>query len=268
MTIDLLEFSPSRSLAPYVAGYWYLKDLAGEYRGRPIRTIPSLRSVLTVNVGHPNRRLQDFYAPRVSVLGIQTHPTIWVSDVDTQFIMAVLTPKGLISLFPHDSGRLVDTFVDLGAVAGDAWMRALATHVARKATPAEMARVMDETLLRRLSQHTLADTARLESAMTLLKDGRRVDFVADQIGLSRRHLGRLFKNSLGVSPKTFATIARIGSSTAAFQANHWRQFDGFSDQSHQIREWKRHMDMTPGQYRNEGLSPMAHRFWSDAAFFL
>lgn len=72
-------------------------------------------------------------------------------------------------------------------------------------------------------------------------------------GYSKRYLDMLFKNHLGISPKTFATIQRFQhfykniSNDNAFSSST-NIYELYYDQSHFIKEFKRYTGFTPSQY--------------------
>lgn len=63
-------------------------------------------------------------------------------------------------------------------------------------------------------------------------------------GYSRRYLNMMFQDHLGVSPKTLAMIIRFQSFYK--DARHWN--DLYYDQSHFIRNFRRHTGLSPQQY--------------------
>lgn len=68
--------------------------------------------------------------------------------------------------------------------------------------------------------------------------------------ISSRHLRRLFSENIGLSPKEFAKVLR-------FQTvlRHWKEngsldiVEGFYDQSHFIKDWKKFTGLTPSSLR-------------------
>lgn len=73
-----------------------------------------------------------------------------------------------------------------------------------------------------------------------------------KLGYSRRYLDLLFKEHLGISPKTLCTIARFQSffkylTLGEFKASG-KIADLYYDQSHFIKEFKRYTGFTPTQY--------------------
>lgn len=251
---------PSPPLRPYVRGYWRVRDVVGAHRGRPIDTAPRPGAVLTVNIGLPNRSSDGALTPKVSLLGIQTQARSWRSDVDTDFLMALLTPLGLARLFPCCASDLANALIDLGSVVGDgAGRHLLATASARPDTAATS---LDEWFLARLTvcgptrSIALFDAASRELART-----SRVSIVAGTLGITRRHLSRLVNEHIGIGPKELSDLYRLDRSLKAVQAGY-DGGAGFSDQAHQIREWRRRLRTTPGRYARDGRSALAAAFGS------
>ena len=79
----------------------------------------------------------------------------------------------------------------------------------------------------------------------------RVEQLAAKTGLSQRHFSRLFKQQIGVSPKTYARVVRMQSVIAAKSARptlSWAalaQDFGFFDQAHLDKEFLDLADATP-----------------------
>jgi AraC-like DNA-binding protein len=89
--------------------------------------------------------------------------------------------------------------------------------------------------------------------------------------VTRRHLSRLVTEYLGIGPKALPDLHRLGRSLRAVQAGTGDGAEGFSDQAHQIREWRRRLGKTPGRYSVEGRSKLAEAFdpaVSELAFYL
>lgn len=255
---------PSLQLHPYVSGYWRVSDRAGAYRGRPIDTAPRPGAVLTVNIGRPNRSSDGYLTPMLSLLGVQTQARSWRSDVDTDFVMALLTPLGLARLFPGCACGVANALVDAGSVVGD---RAAATLLNdASARPDSAATALDGWLLARLGAFEATGSMDLfEAASRELVSASRVSVAAQTLGITRRHLSRLVKEHLGIGPKELLDLHRLDRSLSAVQAGG-EGSAGFSDQAHQIREWRRRLRTTPGRYARGGRSSLAETFASaDAA---
>jgi AraC-like DNA-binding protein len=266
----LAHIPASPALLPYVDGYLYVQDLAGAHRGNPIRTTPRPGGVLTVNLGRPNQPADGETSPVLSLLGVQTRARDWRSDVDTHFIAALLTPAGLARFAPGIGSDTVNTFLDLDLLIGGQEARALLDFVS--ARPNALAAALDDWLMVRLVHRgERPETVLVQAACTILAQSRRVDVAADKLGISRRHLSRIVSRDLGIGPKALVDLHRLDRSLRALQSGVADGADGFADQAHQIREWRRRLGTTPSRYVQEGRSALA-KAWDPAgrrsAFYL
>ncbi|EMK00902.1 MULTISPECIES: helix-turn-helix domain-containing protein [unclassified Leptospira] len=68
--------------------------------------------------------------------------------------------------------------------------------------------------------------------------------------ISSRHLRRLFSENIGLSPKEFAKILRFQTVLRQWKENGSLEIvDGFYDQSHFIKDWKKFTGLTPSSLR-------------------
>ena len=83
----------------------------------------------------------------------------------------------------------------------------------------------------------------------------RIEDLAELAGLSRSHFSRAFQATTGQSPQEFLIQRRLCEArnrlTGTQQAiSEIAYASGFSSQSHLTRAFKKHLGLTPGQYRN------------------
>ena len=93
--------------------------------------------------------------------------------------------------------------------------------------------------------------------------GRRgqvtVERLAEATGISRQHLTRVFRESVGVTPKMYCRLARFQSTLAYTSPGNdidWAEVAaqmGYTDQSHMIAEFRRFSSLTPEMLRRQGL---------------
>lgn len=107
----------------------------------------------------------------------------------------------------------------------------------------------------RLVRKASAVTSLIVKTMCQLKGNIRMDQLEALTGYTSRTIQRQFRQDTGMSPKAFSRILRCQS---AINTIHLRQdlsisdlaFDlGFSDQSHFLREFKKFVSITPGDYQ-------------------
>ena len=79
--------------------------------------------------------------------------------------------------------------------------------------------------------------------------------LADAAGWSRRHFTQRFTAEFGQGPKVVAGLLRFGRSREMVRrgipAVEVAQRCGYADQSHLVREWRRHTGTTPGRWAGE-----------------
>lgn len=83
----------------------------------------------------------------------------------------------------------------------------------------------------------------------------KVQQLADDTGYSTRYINMLFNNEVGVSPKTFGKIIQFQNAIQIINHNQSAKLTGvgeeagYFDQAHFIREFKKHIAMTPKEYK-------------------
>ena len=81
----------------------------------------------------------------------------------------------------------------------------------------------------------------------------RIESVAQAAGVSRQYLTRVFRDAVGVSPKTFGRLARFQAAlarTSGTRESDWARVAlelGYADQSHMIAEFREFTSLTPRQ---------------------
>jgi AraC-like DNA-binding protein len=90
-------------------------------------------------------------------------------------------------------------------------------------------------------------------AVRLLEGGEaRVESVAEQLGVTARHLRRAFTESVGVGPKEFARTVRLQRAVQrAATSKDWARIAaeaGYYDQAHLIADFRQLIGLTPGAF--------------------
>jgi AraC-like DNA-binding protein len=140
--------------------------------------------------------------------------------------------------------------------ADDAW------GVVGRSLPSELAGLDDRARVDRLEAALLERLARDGSRLVGIDaaglasrvldcDGRvAVESLASMAGVSRQHLARVFRERVGLAPKTYCSLARFqsGLAYAGRGGADWAQVAaalGYADQSHMIAEFRRFSSLTP-----------------------
>jgi AraC-like DNA-binding protein len=247
----------SPALADLVLGYLIIADLDGVHRESPVQTAPRPGAVLTINIGRPCVAVHAPAVMQASLLGVQTAARSWISDRDCYFAMALLTIRGLARLFPGIGRASADMQLELGALLGDREASGVVRSAAAAPSPAAIAAQLDRWLLARLrARRPTAEIMPFARACSIVEAGSSIAHAANAVGISVRQLERWFAMHTGVGPQTVAGIARLQRSLHAAQRGHTSTRDGFADQAHQVRTWRKHLAVTPGRYRQSDMAEL------------
>jgi AraC-like DNA-binding protein len=163
--------------------------------------------------------------------------------------LALGAPEAVLGV---PASAMVGRIVALEDLWGEVATRRLCARLADARDTVTAAAILESAIAERLAatngrparaQLALAAADRLTSA--------NVNTVAADLGVSERHLRRVFRETVGVSPKAFATLARFHRAlSAARQDSHagWASIAaaaGYYDQAHLIGEFRAIAGVTP-----------------------
>lgn len=95
----------------------------------------------------------------------------------------------------------------------------------------------------------------LKDKLIKTKGNIQVQELSKETGYSTRYINMMFDNYIGISPKTFGKIIQFQNSIQIINHNVEEKLTGvgieagYFDQAHFIREFKKHINMTPNEYR-------------------
>ncbi|WIO74634.1 helix-turn-helix transcriptional regulator [Porticoccaceae bacterium LTM1] len=150
---------------------------------------------------------------------------------------------------------------------------ALHQQLAEASSAQEMVVRVESWLLRHLrSDYELASP--VMEALGFMADARGmvgIESVAEQLSLGRRSLERMFRNSLGITPKECTNAYRIGEARHLLMSSTESGADianqlGYSDQAHFIRQFRQVVGLTPSQYRQRDRCQPSGESESGAVF--
>lgn len=253
---DFRTRAPEAPLGRAVASVWYAR---GRVPYRRERIAPTGSTVAVFVLGDPivesatGRHATAVFADRGFLIGPHDRPVVNEPTGETFAVGIVTTPVGcrpVLGLQPAGlAGRIVQLF--------DAWPAAhgIRDDLLRVAGPEEMLDLVTDRLAAGLD---LSDPGleRCERAVTMLESGPTLPIaaVARAVGLSHGHLDREFTRIVGLSPLRFARLRRVQRLLSGIEAHGevaWAGLAaelGWSDQSHLIRDVKRHTGVTPSAY--------------------
>ncbi len=148
------------------------------------------------------------------------------------------------------ASALAGRIVSLEELWGDAAARRLYERLAATRATREAGAVLERAIAERLSGGKSPRAALALAAADRLASAN-VAAVADDLGVSERHLRRAFREAVGVSPKAFAKLTRFHRALRAARADvdvSWATIAagaGYCDQAHLIAEFRAIAGVTP-----------------------
>jgi AraC-like DNA-binding protein len=241
--VDDHPIAPSAGASSAVTGLYAYDILQDSARV----SIPHPESHLVVRFGPSIKNQLDVYA-----FGAQERARRKRVPAGHRIVMARLHLGAHESVLGVPASAIAGRYVPLEELWGDVTTRRLSEHLAQARTAEEAATVLERAIAERLAsvaERRSTPPLALEAAAKLSR--ANVNEVAEDLGVSERHLRRVFRETLGVSPKAFAKLARFHRALrAAREPAHrgWASIAsaaGYYDQAHLIADFRAIAGVTP-----------------------
>lgn len=264
------KFQPAPHLRPFVECYYVWENAYSLTQPMTIESPPNGYGSLVFNYGDP-------YRLQTPKHGTKAVPTAFLGGQSTGsyqlelqgqigMIGAVFRPAGLSSLFGLPMYEFTDERVDLAAVFGDRTQTV--QHQMAEATGATERVGLLEGFLNGQLARSGAVTDRTDYIANRIVEQRgivNVSELMDELYVCRRQFERKFLQKVGVSPKYYARIRRVGYLCAQLANSRWNIADwhdviyraGYYDQSHFIREFTGFTGRSPSLYVRDNVE-LAH----------
>lgn len=246
------ETVPPPALAAYIDRFWSRTSTSHE--GGPHRVLPDGCIDLLV----------DLESGRAELVGPMSCAVL-VPAGASRIVAARFRPGAGARFAGLPLAELVDRSVPTEELGIDA--RPLVDALAREGSAIGLS-----ATLARFVRDRLADAGPLDRlvrrAVTRLTRDRdtSVASLADELGVSRQYLARVFARDVGVGPKALARIARMQRVVLAVRHGRrdWPRLAhelGFADQAHLVNEASELVGLTPARLADEvSISPIASLF--------
>ena len=247
-------------LERYVESVWYAR---GRIDYPDERIAPTGSVVAVVVLGDPIRETpadgtgESLVAETGFLLGPHDRPVVNEPLGETHCVGIVTTPVGCEAVFGVRPATIRGRVVDLQTAWPEAepLRRRLLDRIG--GTPDDLLDLVTATLTPTLTAGTRPrDTGRCERAVAALEadPAQSIGALAAELGLSHGHLDHEFTEIVGLSPRVLARILRLRVLLArldVYAPVPWSALAaelGWFDQSHFIRDFKRHTGVTPSDY--------------------
>ena len=251
------ERPPIPALAHIVECLWTLEGHARDLAGPVQPILPDGRSELIVHFGDPFERLDQGAADRQPPLvfagqltrRLLLQPTGRVAVLGVRF-----RPDGAAAYLRAPMREFVGQMIDV-ADAAPVLARA-ARRVGDAAGTLDRAVSLMQSELASIAQRAI--DPRIAHAVRGIERARGVivvDRLARSTGTTRRHLERLFLDSVGISPKRLARLTRFQRAVQMLEHDTpgprgiaTAHACGYADQAHFVRDFRELADCTPSAH--------------------
>lgn len=247
-------------LAAFIERFWYF---SGAPAHRKEWVVPSGTIELVFNLNENELGFYDTeqagnYKGFSGAIFSGAHTRPLIVDSREHVVGVHFKPGGAFRFLGVPAGELADTHVDLELLWGK-FTQDLREQLCAAANPAERFRVLERALAARL-EHTLEEHRAVRAALEIF--GRdpgevRTRDLAAHLGLSQRHLIKVFSNQVGVTPKLFGRVQRFQRAldlTRRSSAPDWADVAvacGYYDQSHLIHDFQRFSGSSPTEFHRQ-----------------
>ena len=259
------KINPSPQLAPFVVCYFVWENHTPLLQPLRIESPPSGFASIVFNYGdgyHVRTEKSNRSAPVAFLTGQSTHQYELELTGRIGMIGIVFKPAGLSSLFGLPMYEFSDERILLTDALGSGHERQTAAflgeQIADCTTDASRVAVLDDFLNRQLLRRGNRFD-RTDYVANLIVDKRgvlNVNELENELYVCRRQFERQFLQKVGVSPKYYARIRRVGYLCAELAAKRWHITDwqdliyqcGYYDQSHFIKDFTQFTGKRPTVY--------------------
>jgi len=220
------------------------------------QVLPGLHAQLLVNV-HENN-LRHWKQPGtilrkigpVGIQGILTEPVLIDTRQKTHVCGVEFTSVGLSAFCNANATQFTNTIVD----ASDVWGLSAAhlrSAVVNAASPAEQCQIIQTFLV---NQKTLDENGieMTKEILSLMRAGLTITEIRSNLEISQRRLHKLFKERIGILPKTFQRLSRFGSALEPLSKRVAKTAIAhdlrYADHAHFTREFRTFSGITPTDY--------------------
>jgi AraC-like DNA-binding protein len=175
-------------------------------------------------------------------------------------VMLQFKPGWSAPLLGVEANALTDQIIPLEDVWGRSGATLFQELLTARSLPEVLGRISHAAALRPHPAFEPASARLARRAVRLLEGGEaRVERVAEQLGVTARHLRRAFLQNIGIGPKDFARTLRLQRAVRmAKSSKDWGRIAadaGYYDQAHLIADFHEFVGFTPGAFLKRADAP-------------
>ncbi|MCV9933716.1 AraC family transcriptional regulator [Flavobacterium sp. LS1R47] len=255
-----MQVLPPKELSPYIKHYLFLENKGNDtqklrlFSDGNTGVVFSLKSKLIS--GFSNYEAQN-YLPSSFLYGQLNGFKDIYSGSEMSIVIVVFQPNGINQLLGITSSELRDTIITIDDIFGLEGIE-LQEKLSEQSTIQERLNLLNHFFKTLEAKKPISNQLIAAASLDFIiktKGQFSLKQLVDYTGYTERHIERKFTECVGLNPKKFGNIVKIHGflkllknksedtnlTTISYDA-------GFSDQSHLIREFKKHTGMTPKEY--------------------
>lgn len=240
--LTYIEKAASEALAPYIRCYWYYEDISTGYDNL---VTPDTCVDIIFSVNKEGSVIATF-------CGINDMPYFEHNSASNTEIkaFAVRFYVWSFSLFSGETLQNTRNVISEAEIYLNYYVNEIKKILSKDTKFDEFISISDKLLTRQLNERYI-DAGFINAVYQVLKNkgNIRIDELSAQCFVGKRHLERLFRTRMDLSPKQFADLIRYQNAWRGIllsrDVNELVLQLGYSDQSHLLREFKNYHGITP-----------------------
>ncbi len=257
------KFRPVEILAPFIECYFTWDSNEALEEELVVESPPNGFCSIVVNCGSPyflhNKKYDRLKVPQQFISGQNTYSYKLFLSGNIHIVGIVLKPAALATFFGLEGFEFTEERIDLLKALPHHHVRKYAEQIKEAANAIEKVKLMEEFLLHHYNLNN-PEPDYIDKAANIIVEKKgllHVNELLKESCMSRRTFERRFFQKVGLSPKYYARIRRIGYVINLFIGKkkvNWPEVfyeAEFYDQAHFIKDFEEFTGRTPQQYIRE-----------------
>jgi len=257
------KYRPQEILSPFVECYFIWEANAPLTKEMVIESPPSGFCSIVINCGSPyflqNKKYERLAVPQQFISGQAIYSYKLFLSGFIKMAGIVFKPAGLSTFWGLDSFEFTEERIDLFNVLKQDYIKKYVEQIRQADTAIDKVKLMEELLIHHYKLNK-PEQDYIDNAANIIVEKWGMLHVQDFLKescMSRRTFERRFFRKVGLSPKYYARLRRIGYACnliAGKKKVNWREIfyeAEFYDQAHFIKDFEEFTGRTPQQYLRE-----------------